>query len=255
MHDTAALQSVRFHDVESGCYDADIDTWQAVEQRAPKGLALELGAGTGRLTLAFARTGRTVVATDIDELLLHRLRERARGLPVSTQVADASSFMLPDRFALIVAGANLLNLLDRHAQATLIECAARHLAPSGIFAFAVMPHLSDTTWRWPLIRPWPLPDLGQTGPLRLISLPYRRARAGTDSYRLSRLRVQVGGGRVRASRDHLIFHRVDVPSLIARASEHGLVVAWRETIPDEDGVTPGGDLVAFARANDDWPTA
>ena len=50
---------------------------------------LDVGAGTGRVTLDLARRGHEVVALDAEAPLLAALRERAGGLLVETVHADA----------------------------------------------------------------------------------------------------------------------------------------------------------------------
>ena len=91
-----------WHDLECGSYTADLTFWRALAQRVG-GPVLDVGAGTGRTALALAREGHEVVAIDRDDELLSQLRERARGLEVTTIVADARAFWLQDSFPLIIA--------------------------------------------------------------------------------------------------------------------------------------------------------
>ena len=93
--------AVVWHDVECGSYRADLPLWRmlAGQQGDP---ILDVGAGTGRVTLELARAGWAVTALDSDARLLAELERRAAGLPVTTAVADARRFELDRRFALIV---------------------------------------------------------------------------------------------------------------------------------------------------------
>ena len=70
-------EHVIWHDVECGRYDADIALWRELAAAAD-GPILDVGAGTGRVTLDLARRGHDVVALDIDPALLAELERRAR---------------------------------------------------------------------------------------------------------------------------------------------------------------------------------
>ncbi|MDX6731199.1 MAG: hypothetical protein QOC54_1147, partial [Baekduia sp.] len=99
---------VVWHDVECGGYGEDVALWrQLAETETPggEGPVLDVGAGTGRISLDLAARGVAVTALDSEASLLAALDERAAaaGLRVATVVADARSFSLGDaRFGLIV---------------------------------------------------------------------------------------------------------------------------------------------------------
>src|SRR6185295_9885159 len=90
-----------WHDLECGAYGEDLPMWRALAAEAG-GAVLDVGAGTGRVTLDLASRGVRVVALDVDAPLLDALRHRAGGLPVETVVADARSFAVDRRFALVI---------------------------------------------------------------------------------------------------------------------------------------------------------
>jgi tellurite methyltransferase len=86
----------------------------------PRGLALDVAAGTGRHSLLLARAGFKVVAIDYAEPALGTLQSiaRAEGLPVWPLAADLSTFPLPRRrFDAILN----LNFLDRALVPRLID--------------------------------------------------------------------------------------------------------------------------------------
>ena len=78
-------------------------TWRYLERYLPPaGSILEIGAGTGRYTLALCRRGHAVTAVDLSAALLERCRQRlvAEGLHgrVRLVVADARDLRaVPDR--------------------------------------------------------------------------------------------------------------------------------------------------------------
>ncbi len=69
-----------WHDVECGAYSADLPLWQelASEHHGP---VLDVGAGTGRVTLALAAAGVEVTALDLEDELLAVLRAARRRPP------------------------------------------------------------------------------------------------------------------------------------------------------------------------------
>jgi len=96
----------------------------------PRGLAIDVAAGTGRHSVALARAGFKVIAIDYAEAALRSLQSiaRAEKLPVWMLVADLSTFALPRaRFDTILN----LNFLDRALVPRLIEA----LRPGGALLF------------------------------------------------------------------------------------------------------------------------
>jgi SAM-dependent methyltransferase len=129
------------------------------------GPVLELGSGTGRITLALARDGIDIHALDADSGMLERLRRKLAEEPpqvrdhVSVIQGDMRRFQFADRFPLIIAPfrAFLHNLTEQDQ----IDCLLRvreHLRSGGSFAFNVFhPSLGYMAqnagalagaWRW-----------------------------------------------------------------------------------------------------------
>jgi SAM-dependent methyltransferase len=126
-----------WHDLECGSYDEDLPLWRTLAARAP-GPVLDVGAGTGRVTLDLASGGAAVVALDVDASLLDALRRRAAGLRVETVVADARAFALGRRFSLVLVPMQTLQLLGGPAgRAAFLRRARDHLEPGGMVAAAV----------------------------------------------------------------------------------------------------------------------
>lgn len=128
---------VVWHDLECGGYEEDLPLWRELATEAG-GPVLEIGAGTGRVTLNLAAAGFPTVAMDSETALLEALRNRAGDLPVETVVADARDFSLGRRFPLVLVPMQALQLLDgERGRAAFLRCALDHLTPGGLLAGAV----------------------------------------------------------------------------------------------------------------------
>jgi SAM-dependent methyltransferase len=128
-------REVIWHDVENGSYAADLELWRALAAQAD-GPILDLGAGTGRVARDLHGAGHEIHALDSDPELLAALRERAPG--VATIAADARSFEAAERFALILAPMQLVQILGGPpARRAMLERVHQHLVPGGRFAAAI----------------------------------------------------------------------------------------------------------------------
>jgi len=114
---------------------------RAVESGGP---VLELGAGTGRITIPMAQDGIAVHALDSHPGMLDALRTKVAAQPADVRGritivdADMRSFDVPERFALVIAPfrAFLHNLTEEDQMACLARV-RHHLRPDGMFAFNV----------------------------------------------------------------------------------------------------------------------
>jgi SAM-dependent methyltransferase len=160
----------REHYADAALYDyeyrrrrADVSFYRELARRRGADRILELGAGSGRVTLPLARDGHQVVALDQSAAMLDRLRARIARLPapVAARITpvrgDLRSFALgprAGRFPLAIAAFNVLeHLYTRGEVEACLQRIAAHLAPGGVFAFDVqLPDLAwlmrDPTKRW-----------------------------------------------------------------------------------------------------------
>lgn len=122
----------------------DLAFWERMVRDVAPRRMLELAAGTGRLTLPLARLGiaRELVALDLSEPFLGRLREKlaAEDEPVRQAVTVVSGPMqdppLDGPFDLIVIPFNsLAYLIEPADRLACVRAVGELLAPGGTFAF------------------------------------------------------------------------------------------------------------------------
>ena len=212
---------VGWHDVECGGYDVDLELWSALAAAHAGGEpVLDVGAGTGRVSLHLASQGHGVVALDMEPVLLEALRERGEGLPVQTAVGDARALALGRRFRLIIAPMQTVQLLGgRDGRAAFLRGAREHLLPGGVLAAAVAHPLEA----FDAARDGaPSPDLGEAGGVQLVSRPVAIRDEG-DRVALVREREAIGpDGERRREHDVVRLDRVSPGALAAEGAAAGL---------------------------------
>jgi SAM-dependent methyltransferase len=139
--------------------------WYRKKAAASAGPVLELGAGTGRITLPIAEDGIRITALDVDAGMLGRLREKVAALPdearsrVSVHQGDMRNFTLAEAFALVIIPFRaFLHNETLDDQLATLKGAHNHLKAGGELAFNVFhPSLEFMsahsgrqagTWRW-----------------------------------------------------------------------------------------------------------
>ncbi len=116
-----------WHDLECGAYGDDLPLWRALVAETG-GPVLDVGAGTGRVTLDLAAHGVAVIALDVDAALLEALRHRTAGLSVETVVADARDFTLSHACSAVLMPMQTLQLLGGpRGRAAFLRRALAHL--------------------------------------------------------------------------------------------------------------------------------
>lgn len=151
----------REHYSDAALYDyeyrrrrADVGFYRelAKQRLGDGGRILELGAGSGRVTIPLARAGFEVVAVDASKPMLAKLRARVAALPrsvarrITVVEGDLRGFDIPGaKFPLAIAVFNVVeHLYTRVEVDACLRTVARHLEDGGAFAFDVQ--LPDLAW-------------------------------------------------------------------------------------------------------------
>jgi len=220
---------VTWHDAENGAYAADLALFERLAERHGGAIA-DLGAGTGRVALHLAGKGHSVTAVDTDASLLNALNERAAsmGVEVATEVGDARSLDLPDRFALILAPMQLLHIVGGECgRRRVLSSAAAHLEPGGRFAAIVLeeplPVGAGT--------PEPIPDVRDVDGWVHSSLP-TGIRIDESGIRMTRLRQLVDpAGNLTEEQHEIRLDRFTLAELDRDAEASGMIVAGCDRLP------------------------
>lgn len=133
----------------------DVPFWRRLASRA-RGRVLELGCGTGRVSLPLARAGVSLVGVDRSAPMLDRARRRigknpaksgSHAVPLRLVRGDIRALPFPPgEFEMVLAPYGILQslLADRDLRATL-ESVSRVLAPGGTFGIDLVPDVPR--WR------------------------------------------------------------------------------------------------------------
>jgi ubiquinone/menaquinone biosynthesis C-methylase UbiE len=130
----------------------DVPFWQRVAAQAD-GQVLELGCGTGRISIPLAKSGVDLVGVDRSEPMLSRLRSRISrasfGGARSLEIVRADIRMLPfrrQRFSMVLAPYGILQSLIRERDLTAtLDSVARVMKRGGTFGIDLVPDVPN--WR------------------------------------------------------------------------------------------------------------
>ncbi len=203
---------VIWHDVECGSYAADLPLWRELAAAAG-GPVLDVGAGTGRVSVDLHRRGFDVHALDVDPVLLSALHGRAPDVPV--HVADARDFSVPGRFALVIAPMQTVQLLGgARERAAFLRCVRRHLAPGGLLAAALANAVEDFEDGDVDVAP----DMREVDGVVYASHP-TAVRGDADGFVIERVRERVAAdGALTAEQNQIRLTRVTADRLGAEAA-------------------------------------
>jgi SAM-dependent methyltransferase len=197
--------------------------------RETGGRVLELGCGTGRLTIPLAEAGFEIVGLDRSSAMLDVARRRldalddaARGR-VSLVEGDMRSYELEPTFALIFAAFRVfMALLDPDAQLEALITARRHLRSGGRVAVDVFDPRLDllTPGTHPITRQvsgrLPSGNVVEAGPIQRTNDPLRQVLV--ERWRF--VERDADGHEVRAEEEVLTMrwtYRFEMRHLLARA--------------------------------------
>jgi SAM-dependent methyltransferase len=225
----ATREAVIWHDVECGGYDADLPLWRDLARHAG-GPILDLGAGTGRVTLDLAAAGHDVTALDADPVLLEELAERARArdLEVRCITADARTLDATGTFELVLAPMQFVQIMGGEpGRAALLKSVAACLRSGGAFAAAIS-DLDEAIAGEDALPP--LPDVGERQGWVYSSLPME-VRPEPGGVAVEWLRQVVSPAGDLTERRHTQVLDSLTPDQLAReAAAHGLRAHARHEI-------------------------
>jgi SAM-dependent methyltransferase len=223
--------TVIWHDIECGAFVEDLPVWRALADRHGDPI-LDVGAGTGRVSLDLAHRGLRVTALDRDEALLAELALRAeqRGHALETVVADARAFELGRRFALCIVPMQTVQLLGgAEGRAAFLRCAANHLVEGGLLAIAIADELEP--YRVSDGMQPPVPDMRELGGVVYSSHPVAVLEDG-DGFVLERRRETItAAGERTVQKNRIRLDRLGPAQLEREGSAVGFAPAGRSQIP------------------------
>lgn len=226
-----ATATAIWHDVECGSYEADLPLWEELAERRG-GPVLELGCGTGRVTLHLARRGHEVIGLDQDHELIFELADRAGDLPIRSLCANALDFELEEPAALALAPMQFLQLM--RSPESRLRCLRRigaALQPRGLLAAAILAGPPSM----PADALPPLPDVREVDGWIYSSLPTVVAGLMGGQILLRRLRQTVSPeGTLSEESDEIRLLMVEADELEAEAETVDFVPAGRRTIPETE---------------------
>lgn len=228
----SGVRDVVWHDLECGAYDADLPLWRELAEAAG-GAVLDVGAGSGRVTLDLAARGYEVVALDADAALLEALAERSAGLRVTTVLADARELRLGRRFPLVIVPMQTIQLLGgQRRRMRFLDHAAAHLLPGGTIAIAIADPLDGRPFA-PWDRP-PLPDITEIDGVVYSSQAVMLHDAG-HAIGIERVREVIDEAGGREHEPNMVWLDVVAPDQIEQEAEAlGLAVLPRREVPQTD---------------------
>jgi SAM-dependent methyltransferase len=117
-------------------FTEDLEMYRGFAERTG-GAILEVGSGTGRVALALAEEGHTVVGLELSEAMRAVAQHKADRAQLTDRVrfitGDMRRFKIDQHFGLIIAPLNtFLHNLTLDDQLTTLACCKKHLRPGGL---------------------------------------------------------------------------------------------------------------------------
>ena len=139
------------YDLENNDFEPDGPFILALAQKLD-GPVLEVGCGTGRLTIPLAQNGIDIVGVEVVPGMIERARQKLEGLPIEWVLADVRTFQLSRKFRLIFeSGSVFHHMISRPDQEAYLSRVREHLEDNGqlvLNLFFPHPHRLTSTGRW-----------------------------------------------------------------------------------------------------------
>lgn len=132
----------KFYDMHAAWPDEPFFKEMAKRYASP---ILELGSGTGRITLMLAEADHEIVGIDLSEEMIEIARGKLEKLPlavqsrVTFQYGDITNFHFDRKFPLIIIPSSFKFLLTKDDQLACLKCARDHLQDNGVFILDLYP--------------------------------------------------------------------------------------------------------------------
>jgi ubiquinone/menaquinone biosynthesis C-methylase UbiE len=110
------------------------------EFKNEKGEILELACGTGRITCALAKSGRSMTGVDLSDTMLEEARRKSKqlNLKIDWHSGNMTAFELNKKFDVIFVGYNSVHhILTNQEFENFLNCVKSHLNPNGRFLFDI----------------------------------------------------------------------------------------------------------------------
>jgi ubiquinone/menaquinone biosynthesis C-methylase UbiE len=205
----------------------DVPFWRNLARQAG-GRVLELGCGTGRISLPLGRAGVRLIGIDRSERMLARARTRARRARLSNTISlirgdiRATPFA-GSNFSMVMAPYGVLQSLlrERDLAATLKEVhrVLESAGTLGIELVADLPSWKEYTKRVSL-KGW----RGRRGGAHLTLLETVRQDPARHLTIFDQEFIEKRGGKGRSQRFSLTFRTISVPQMVRRLEKTGFEI-------------------------------
>ncbi|WP_235318425.1 class I SAM-dependent methyltransferase [Planococcus sp. CAU13] len=126
-----------YYDLEYGTYLNDVP-FLAEWAGKQKGTVVDLGCGTGRVTIPLAELGHKIIGVDLHEGMLNQAKEKTAdaNLPVEWILQDCTQLSLDVKtLFMYMTGNSFQHFLTNESQNLLLQSVKRHLETNGVFIF------------------------------------------------------------------------------------------------------------------------
>lgn len=225
------MSEALWHDIECGGYGSDLRLWHDLARRAGAPV-LDVGSGTGRVSLDLARAGVEVIALDSDAELIGTLRMRAGNLPIKAIVADAREFPVEHPVPLVIVPMQTVQLLGgADGRRAFLRGARAAVADGGTVAMAIA-DIRDGVL--PESDALPMPDMREIDGIIYSSQALAILDDG-HAQTIHRLReiVDTEGNRTEAD-NFVTLDALTPEQLESEGQDAGFAVLPREHVPETD---------------------